>query len=107
MLEVGRRVGLEAISYIVLVLGIFSDYISTVTVVARPNIYETNPIAAQLMTSKLWLPANLVVITLGIAIPYMTIRLTRNESFRAILAYPVAHGLIRLSACIWNISLII
>ena len=107
MLEVRRRVGLEVFSYSVLVLGIFSDYISTVTVVTRPNFYETNPITAQLLTSRLWLPVNLAVIILGIAVPYLTIRLTRNESFRGILAYPLVHGLIRLGQCIWNISLII
>jgi hypothetical protein len=50
---------------------------------------------------------DITLIALGIAIPYLLIRLTKNKSFRALLAYPLLHGLIRLGACLWNFSLIV
>jgi hypothetical protein len=40
-------------------------------------------------------------------VPFLLIRLTKRQSFRALLAYPLVHGLVRLGACIWNFSLII
>jgi len=54
----------------------------------------------------MWLPVNLVIIILSIAIPFLIIRFTK-EDYRYILSFPVVHGIVRLSACIWNISLII
>lgn len=107
VLEAGRRFGLEAVSYIILVLGTLGDHVSTMIALTRPYIYETNPVTVKLMAQGLWLPVDVVLIVLGISIPYLIIRLTKNPSFKALLAYPLLHGIIRLGACIWNFSLII
>ena len=103
----GRRIGLEFLSYFMLVVGTLGDHVSTVISLTRPYIYESNPFIVQLMTKGLWLPLDIVLISLGIAIPYLLIRLTERQYFKALLAYPLVHGIIRLGACFWNLSLII
>ena len=107
MLAGGRRMGLEAFSYLMLVVGTMGDHISTVIALTRPYIYESNPFTVQLMERNLWLPVDIVLVILGIGVPFLLIRLTKRQSFRALLAYPLVHGLVRLGACIWNFSLII
>jgi hypothetical protein len=103
----GRRIGLEVLSYLILVAGTLGDHVSTVISLARPYVYEANPFIVQLMAKGLWLPLDIVLIALGIAIPYLLIRLTKRQAFKALLAYPLVHGLIRLGACLWNLSLVI
>ena len=107
MLPSIRSIGLELASYLMLIIGTLGDHISTVVALTRPYIYETNPLTVKLMEAGLWLPVDLVLIALGIGIPYLIIRSTDNEAFRALLAYPLIHGLVRFGACIWNFSLVL
>ena len=104
--RIGKRLGLEFIAYITLMAGTFGDHLSTVITLARPYIYEANPFTVKLMAKGLWLPFDLILVAVGIAIPYLLIRLTRRPCFKALLAYPLLHGMIRLGACVWNFSLI-
>jgi hypothetical protein len=102
-----RRIGFEGLSYVMLIVGTLGDHLSTGIALRYPNIYETNPYTVMLMSKGLWLPVDLVLIALGIAIPYLLIRRTGREYFKALLAYPIVHGLLRFGACVWNFSLII
>jgi len=102
----GRRIGLELFSYLMLVVGTLGDHVSTVIALTRPHIYESNPFTVQLMERGLWLPVDIVLVVLGVGIPFLLIRMTKRPSFRALLAFPLLHGLVRLGACIWNFSLI-
>ena len=106
MLAGGRRIGLELFSYLMLVVGTLGDHVSTVIALTRPHIYESNPFTVQLMERGLWLPVDIVLVVLGVGIPFLLIRMTKRPSFRALLAFPLLHGLVRLGACIWNFSLI-
>ena len=102
-----RHIGIEVISYLTLVVGVLGDHISTMIAIQRPNIYEANPTTVTLMEMGLWLPVDIALIAIGIAVPYILIRKTKREEFKALLAYPLVHGLIRFAACLWNFSLIL
>ena len=107
LLSISRRVGLESLSYIMLILGTLGDHVSTIVALIRPYIYESNPFTVWLMERGLWLPFDIVLVAVGIAVPYHILRLTKKDYFKALLIYPFLHGLIRLGASLWNFSLII
>ncbi len=102
-----RHIGIEIISYLTLVVGVLGDHISTMIAIQRPNIYEANPTTVTLLEMGLWLPVDIALIVIGIVVPYILIRKTKREEFKALLAYPLVHGLIRFAACLWNFSLIL
>jgi hypothetical protein len=97
----------EIVSYSILTLGTLGDYISTHIGLTFENLYETNPIAEQLVANGMWLPVNLIIVMLGIAVPFLIFRISKEGYYRCILSFPIAYGIVRLSACTWNISLII
>ena len=90
-----------------LIVGTLGDHVSTVIALTKPYIYESNPFTVWLMERGLWLSVDIVLVAAGIAIPYLIIRLTKKNQFKALLVYPFLHGLIRLGACFWNFSLIL
>jgi len=96
----------EALAYVLLIVGTLGDHVSTMIAIRLPHIYETNQFTLFLISKGLWLPLDLILIALGIAVPYLLIRAKRGGPFTGLLAYPLVLGAIRLGACIWNLSLI-
>ena len=84
-----RRIGIEAFSYLMLIIGSMGDHLSTMIALTRPYIYESNPFTVLLMEKGLWLPFDIVLISIGIAVPYILIRATGKEYFKGLLAYPL------------------
>ena len=80
---------------------------STAVALTRPYIYESNAFTVELMSRGLWEFADVSLIALGIAVPYLLMRLIRHPSLKGLLAYPLVLGAIRLGACFWNLSLIV
>jgi len=107
ILGTGRRLRLEVFAYVLLVAGTLGDHLSTVVALTRPYIYEANAFTVRLMARGLWLPLDIVLVAVGVAVPYLLMRLTTRPCFRGLLAYPVVLGAIRLGACFWNFSLIV
>jgi len=106
-IQTRTKTWVELLSYCILTLGTLGDYISTQFGLTYDNLFEANPITSQLMANRMWLPVNLVIVMLGIAVPFLIIRFSKKDYVRYTLSFPVVHGIIRLSACIWNYSLII
>jgi hypothetical protein len=106
-IQMSTKTWVEFFSYSILTLGTLGDYISTHIGLTFGNLYETNPITYQLVAKGMWLPANLVIVVLGIAVPFLIFRLSKERYYRCILSFPIAYGIVRLSACTRNISLII
>jgi hypothetical protein len=103
----GKHLNLEVFAYIMLVAGALGDHLSTFLALARPYVYEANPIVLKLMEKGLWFPVDIVLIALGIIVPYLLIRVTKTPVFKGLLAYPLVHGLIRIAVSFWNIGVLI
>ena len=106
-IQTSTKTWVELFSYSILTLGTLGDYISTHIGLTFDNLYETNPIANQLVANGMWLPVNLIIVVLGIAVPFLIFRFSKEGYYRCILSFPIAYGIVRLSACTWNIGLII
>ena len=106
-IQTSAKTWVELFSYCVLALGTLGDYISTHIGLTYDNLFEANPITSQLVANRMWLPVNLVIVMFGIAVPFLIIRFSKEDSYRCILSLPIVYGITRLSACIWNYSLII
>jgi hypothetical protein len=106
-IQTSIKTWVELLPYCILTIGTLGDYISTHIGLTFENLRETNPITSQLVTNGMWLPVNLVIVMLGIVVPFLIFRFSKDENYRCILTFPIVYGILRLSACIWNISLII
>jgi len=106
-IQMSTKTWREHFSYSILTLGTLGDYVSTHIGLSFENLFEINPLTIQLMAMRMWLPVNLVLVMLGIAIPFLIIRLSAEENNRFVLSFPIVHGVIRLSARVWNCSLIL
>jgi len=106
-IQMSTKTWRELFSYSILTLGTLGDYVSTHVGLSFENLFEINPLTIQLVAMRMWLPVNLVLVMLGIAIPFLIIRLSAEENNRFVLSFPIVHGVIRLSACVWNCSLIL
>jgi hypothetical protein len=104
---ISRYLPYEPLAYVLLIVGTMGDHLSTMIALTRPYIYETNAFTVQLIANGLWLPFDISLMIIGIVLPYLLIRRIGHPSLRGLLAYPLVLGVIRLGACIWNVSLIL
>lgn len=91
------------LAYILVVAGMILDQISTKIVLQSPNFHETNPHAAVMMSLGLWLPIDILLTILSVALPEFAIRHFTFQSRKALIAYPFTLGIIRLAAGLWNL----
>ncbi len=94
-------------AYLLLVAGVVGDHFSTGLALTRQNIYETNPIALNLMNAGLWLPIDVALILMSVAASYVILRVLKKPIANYILVYPALAGVIRLIVTVWNLSLLV
>ncbi len=97
----------EVGAYLMLVAGVVGDHLSTGLALARPNIYETNPVALNLMQRSLWVPTDVALILVSILATYVLMRVMNKPVAKYVMVYPALAGAIRLAVTFWNFSLII
>jgi hypothetical protein len=98
---------LEVGAYLLLVVGVAGDHLSTTVGLARKNLIESNPIALSLMQSGLWTNTDVALIFVTIAMTYFLLRIRENPVAKYMLIYPSLAGLIRLVVTLSNLTLII
>ena len=95
----------EIIAYITAILGMVGDQTSTRLGLMLPNVYESNPLVALLLSRGLWFPFDLLVLSISIVLPLFLMRVTSFEGKSAILAFPLIFGVIRIFASVLNFLL--
>ena len=97
----------EVISYMAAVLGTLGDQLSTRIGLTIPGIYESNQFAASMMECGMWLPIDILVLAISVALPTLLIHKARIESSWVTLSFPLLFGAARLLATVWNLRLFI
>lgn len=95
----------EIIAYITAVLGTVGDQTSTRLGLMLPNVCESNPFVALLLSRGLWLPFDLLVLTISLVLPLILMRVTSFKGRSVILAFPLIFGVMRIFATVSNFLL--
>ena len=93
-------------AYLLLLLGALGDWVST-TKGLSVGLLEGNIMAASLMETGLWIPADLVMVGVCIIVPYLVNRLVKSRAAKILYMFPLVAGLFKIAVSLWNISLII
>jgi len=97
---------IEISAYLLAVLGMLGDQISTRLGLALPGTCELNFFAAWMMARSLWLPLDLLLLAAFLCAPAVLIRRYDARERWLTLAYPILFGLIRITAAISNFMII-
>jgi len=97
---------IEIAAYFLAVLGMLGDQITTRLGLALPGTCELNLFAAWMMARGLWLPLDLLLLTIFLCTPAVLIRRYESKERWLTLAYPILFGLIRITTTISNFMII-
>ena len=95
----------EIIAYITAILGMVGDQTSTRLGLMLPNVWESNPFVILLLSRRLWLPFDLLVLSISIVLPLWLMRFTSFKSRSVILSFPLIFGVTRILATVSNFLL--
>ena len=96
----------EIIVYTIMVIGFLGDQLTTRIAFNIPWIVESNYYVVRLMTRGLWLPLDVVLAILSVSAHLAMQRVFKMKSSWVTLSLPLAYGLVKFSAAVWNILLI-
>lgn len=95
----------EKLAYCLAIVGSLGDHISTRIGVTQLHIYETNRVVVALMQRGLWLPVDLILLSIIIGAPYFVMRESTYHGTWIILLVPAIIGAIRILFTISNLQL--
>jgi len=96
----------EIIAYITAILGMVGDQTSTRLGLMLNNVCESNSFVALLLSRGLWLPFDLLVLSISLVLPLILLRVTSFKGRSVILAFPLIFGVIRIFATVSNFLLL-
>jgi hypothetical protein len=97
----------ERASYIILIIGVIADHISTSIGIKSLNLIESNPITRYLIQNDSWLIIDLLLILCIFYISSHLINSNKGKNFSFLYLYSLISGLVRLYASFLNFSLIL
>ena len=97
---------MEYLAYLLVILGIVGDEITTRIGLTR-GLAEGNIHTAWLIQNGLWLLVDILILTISILLPKWVTKRLDFPGKEATFAFPVTVGLLRFSACLWNLKLLL
>jgi len=93
----------EVEAYVMAVIGVAADHLTTRLATAKPNIFEANPNTLRLMESGLWLPFDVALLLGSIGISVVIMRRWRYSNRWVILLYFATCFVLRFGAAVNNL----
>jgi len=95
----------EYLAYLLVVIGILGDEITTRIGLAR-GFVEGNLHTAWLLNNGLWLLVDAVLIAVCVLLPNWFMKRYDFPGKQAVFGFPITVGVLRFSACLWNLRLL-
>lgn len=90
--------------YLVYVMGVVFDQLSTRLAISHPGIVESNPLTARLIEAGAWLAVDLVLMFVALSLCHF-ITETFSDGREFSLTFLMTYGSIRTIAAMWNVRL--
>jgi len=88
------------------IIGVIGDQLTTRIGLTIPGLYESNSITSTLIGLGLWLPLDLLILTITIGTPIILLKRFNLKNRFISLFYPLTLGTCRLITTICNLLLI-
>jgi len=95
----------ELFSYVMMVLGVFLDHLTTPLGLNR-GLSESNVLASYCLDAGVWILLDVALVMGVAATSYVVARASDREAAGLVLVFPIILGAVRLVAGIWNLSII-
>ena len=96
---------IEMGSYLILVLGLTLDHLSTNLGINNHNLYETNFFAKTLMEIGIWGYVDIILCILFICTTYQSYRILLEKEHKFMFFFPLFSGFIRILIGVRNLTL--
>jgi len=96
---------IELGSYLVLVLGLSLDHMTTNLGINNHNLYEANYFARILMEIGVWGYVDILLCILFICTTYQSYRIFLEKKHKFMFFFPFISGSFRILIGVWNLSL--
>ena len=93
----------EVEAYLLAVIGVTADHLTSRLAQAKPNIFEANPNTVRLMDAGLWLPFDVALLLGSIGISVVVMRRWRFPHRWVILLFFVTSFILRGGAAVSNL----
>jgi hypothetical protein len=97
---------IEMVSYLILVLGLTLDHLTTNFGINNHNLYELNVITRTLMEIGIWVYVDILVCILFIFTTYQSYRIILEKKYSFMFFFPFISGFVRILIGVRNLTLI-
>lgn len=97
---------IEMVSYLILVLGLTLDHLTTNFGINNHNLYELNVITRTLMEIGIWVYVDILVCILFICITHQSYRILLEKKHTFMFFFPFISGFVRILIGVRNLTLI-